>query len=126
METTTYKCEDCGWIGSEPRRFCVSSGQSSNPIRYLCPDCAKTGKYSSIKLFHIVPRDAYYEITNPKHLFEGFCLPHILNCHKGLENPMLNDNKLKYLEKHSGPDRNMVTRWYRKKDVDAFIKAVNG
>ena len=126
MKTITFKCENCGWIGSTPMRFCVNSGHSCNPIRHLCPECPKNGKYSNLELYHIVPRVEYRTISDPKHLFEGSHLAYMLTSPKGLENRMINDERLKYLERHSKFDRNEVERWYRKSDVDAFIKTVNG
>ena len=125
METTTFKCEHCEWIGSTPKRFNVGSGLSSWPVRYLCPECPKIGKYSSLEVCHIVPRAEYYTITDAGYLFENYHLAFLLNCPVGLENTMISDERLKYLEKLSEDDPEEVERWYRKSDVDAFIKSVH-
>ena len=126
METTTFKCVRCGWIGSTPTRFCVNSGHSFWPVRYLCPECPKVGNFGRLAIYQIIPGAEYHTISDPSHLFSGSHLAYLLNCPKGLENQMINDNRLKFTEKHSKFDRNVVERYYSKKDVHAFIKAVNG
>jgi hypothetical protein len=126
METTTFKCTVCDWIGSTPARFCVNSGLSCNPVRYLCPECSRNrGKYSSIELYHIVPREEYYSVSNPRHLYEGYELSSLLNSPKGLENRILNDDLLRCVEKPSRWDKGEIEIKYRKADVDKFIKAIN-
>lgn len=126
METTTFKCIVCGWIGSNPSRFCVSSGHSCNPVRYLCPECAKFGKYSSLVLYRLVPRKEYYAISDPEYLLEGSHLAYMMNSPKGLENNIINHEKLRWSRKHSKRDRTSLWRVFRKEDVDAFIKEING
>lgn len=88
--------------------------------------CSKDGQYKRLEVYHIVPREEYFSITDPKYLFNRNSLAYVLNSPKGLENSMINDDRLKFLEKHSRFDRNVVERYYRKKNVDVFIKAVNG
>jgi hypothetical protein len=95
-------------------------------MRYLCPECPKDGNYSRLEIYHIVPRAEYHTISDPRYLFDGSHLAYMLNCPEGLENSMINDDRLKFWDKHSKFDRNVVERYYRKKNVDAFIKAVNG
>jgi hypothetical protein len=127
METTTLKCTVCEWIGSIPKRFCVNSGHSGNPIRYLCPECHKnSGKYSAVDFYRIIPKAEYNAISGPEYILEGSLLPYLLNCPTGMENRMINHDKLKWSKKHSRVDGFRFHSFFRKADVDAFIKTING
>lgn len=122
-ERSSFKCK-CGWIGYNPLRMGVNSGLSSDPVRYLCPQCLKQHKYSKIGVNRINPIPGYYLITDPESLVTKEETVKLLNFPAEMASIIYNRIMQPQWEKAYDSQRKISLA--QKRNIDEYIRAVNG
>jgi hypothetical protein len=125
METTTFKCEHCGWVGTTPLTKRLQTSLTNGGTYDLCPECNKRGHRKNVTINRIVVERSFKYIKDPDFQLEAVFLIGYLNLPIGLYHCLYNHRLLNWFDVPARWNKNTVMKVVTKANVDAFIKAIN-